>query len=93
MPHPASLKTAGRAGRTGCQRKAPLSSHCSLDSEGGEAAQSSRLCSEIWATTALMPCLCQGVTLHVQDTQTRSVSAAHQRNKTSEYLQQTQVLS
>lgn len=49
--------------------------------------------SEIWATTALMPCLCQSVTLHVQDTQTRSASAAHQRNKTSEYLQQTQVLS
>lgn len=44
VPHPASLKTAGRAGSTGCQRKAPLSSRCSLDSEGGEAAQSSRLC-------------------------------------------------
>lgn len=30
MLHPANLKTAGRAGSTGCQRQAPLSSHCRI---------------------------------------------------------------
>lgn len=53
MLHPANLKTAGRAGSTGCQRQAPLSSHCSLDSEGGEAAQTYSLCSETQVLCAL----------------------------------------
>lgn len=67
-----------------CQRKAPLSSHCSLDSEGGEAAQSSSLHTVKCGLQLLWCPACASVTPHVQETQTRAPSAAHQRNKTSE---------
>lgn len=80
------LKAAGRAGSTGSQRKAPLPSHCSLHSEGEAVHTLKSGLQLLWRPA------CASVTLHVQHTQT-SPSAAHQRNKTSEYWQQTQVLS